>query len=111
MADDRADEPRKLSAECLAKAQQTSDLNLRAPLLGMAQRWLDLAHGEFNPAELDVWNYYLIQTKIGHELKTYFELTQGVPRVIADLLVQVDANSGRKAPRAAFSPDGHFTPG
>ena len=53
MPDDRAGARRKLAAECLAVAQQTSDLKLRASLLGMAQRWLDLANAGFNPAEPD----------------------------------------------------------
>jgi hypothetical protein len=43
MAEDRAQELRRLAAECLTLAQQALDLNIRMSLLDMAQKWLDLS--------------------------------------------------------------------
>jgi hypothetical protein len=40
---DRSRERRRFAAECLALAQRTADLNARASLIDMAQKWLDLA--------------------------------------------------------------------
>jgi hypothetical protein len=41
---DRSQERRQFAAECLALAQRAVDFNVRASLIGMAQKWLDLAH-------------------------------------------------------------------
>jgi hypothetical protein len=69
MPDERSHERRKLAGECFARAQQTSDLNVRAHLLSIAERWLDLANEEFNPAQPNVWKktFYqrIIQTESG----------------------------------------------
>jgi hypothetical protein len=43
MRDDRSTERRQFAAECLAVARQTADPNIRASLVGMAQKWLELA--------------------------------------------------------------------
>ena len=43
MSDDRSRERRRLAAESLALAKDTSDTDVRAFLLAMAQKWLDLA--------------------------------------------------------------------
>jgi hypothetical protein len=43
MRDDRSTERRHFAAECLALARQTADLNARAALIAMAQKWLELA--------------------------------------------------------------------
>jgi hypothetical protein len=97
MPDDRARARRKFAAECLAIAQQTSDLKLRASFLTMAQRWLSLANAEFNPAEPNRWDntFYRfdIQTKIGRELQTYFEVPHKLPLQQLLLLMQFDAHS------------------
>jgi hypothetical protein len=80
-----------------AVAQQTSDLKLRASLLTMAQRWLALANAEFNPAEPDLWDktfyHFKIQSKIGRELQSHFELPRQLPHQVSTLLMQIDANS------------------
>jgi hypothetical protein len=97
MPDDRAGARRKLAAECLAVAQRTSDLKLHASLLGMAQRWLDLANAGFNPAEPDASDKALynlaIQAKIGQGLQSHFELPRQLPHQISALLMQIHANS------------------
>jgi hypothetical protein len=41
----RAKEYRATAAECVRLAQETNDLSLKAMLLVMAQRWLELAKG------------------------------------------------------------------
>jgi hypothetical protein len=46
---DRSQERRQFAAECLALAQRASDLKVRASLIDMAQKWLELA-GERNQA-------------------------------------------------------------
>jgi hypothetical protein len=61
---DRSHERRQFAAECLALAQRASDVNVRASLIDMAQKWLELAGetcgdrvlrdvvGEFNQRQL-----------------------------------------------------------
>jgi hypothetical protein len=97
MPDDRTRVRRTLAAECLAVAQQTSDLKLRASLLGMAQRWLALANAECNPAEPDcsdkTFYYFQIQAKIGQELQSHFEVPDQLPPQLAALLMQIHADS------------------
>jgi hypothetical protein len=50
MPDERSIDRRTFATERFARAQQTHDLNLRAPL-STAQRSLDLANEEFNPSQ------------------------------------------------------------
>ena len=73
MPDNPSHKRRELAAQCLAFAEQTSDLNVRAKLVAMAQKWLDLANDEFGSHELDAWNktfyHRAIQTKIGKEFR------------------------------------------
>jgi hypothetical protein len=40
---DRSQERRQFAVECLALAQRAADFNVRASLIDMAQKWLDLA--------------------------------------------------------------------
>jgi hypothetical protein len=42
----RFQERRRLAAECLARARQVSDATVRASLLGMAQKYLELANDQ-----------------------------------------------------------------
>jgi hypothetical protein len=74
-------------------AKRASDTNIRACLVEMAWKWLDLA-------ELDEWNNWekawrvcAIQTNIGRKLRSQFELPQEMPPPILALLVQIDAAS------------------
>jgi hypothetical protein len=43
MRNGRFVERRQFAAECLALARQAADLNIRAALISMAQKWLELA--------------------------------------------------------------------
>jgi hypothetical protein len=67
MPDNPSRKRRELAAQCLALAEQTYDLNVRAKLVAMAQKWLDLANDKFGSHELDAWNktfyHRAIQTK------------------------------------------------
>jgi hypothetical protein len=71
MPGDRSREYRRLASGCLALARQNSDLQARASLLIMAQRWLDLAE----LAEHNAYNRSLqrlaVQAAIGENLRPY----------------------------------------
>jgi hypothetical protein len=71
MLADRSRERRQHASECLALAKQASDADVRASLVEMAWKWLDLA-------ELDEWDNWqkalAIQTKIGQGLGAQYEL-------------------------------------
>jgi hypothetical protein len=89
MSGDRSRERRRLAAECLEVAKRTSDAGVRASLLEMAQRWLDLAE----LCEHDAWNQKLrlraLQAAIGKELRVHYELPQQLPHRILALLMQL----------------------
>jgi hypothetical protein len=74
MPDDPSRKRRELAAQCLAFADQTSDFNLRAKLVAMGQKWLDLANDERGSHELDAWNktfyHCAIQTKLGQDFRS-----------------------------------------
>jgi hypothetical protein len=69
MPDEYSIDRRRFAAERFARAQQTTDLNVRMHLLPTAEKWLDFANEEFNQAEPSVWNktfyHRIIQTKSG----------------------------------------------
>jgi hypothetical protein len=75
----------------LALARDTSDFALRASLVEMAQKWLDLAE----LCEHDGWNEALrmraIQAAIGQELRSRYELPRALPPHILALLIGLDA--------------------
>jgi hypothetical protein len=50
---DRSDEFRKAANDCLELARRTPDAATRVSLLGMAQRWFDLAKGSPSQAGFD----------------------------------------------------------
>jgi hypothetical protein len=72
-------------------AKRASDVSVRAILIEIAWKWLDLA--ELN--EWDSWEKTRrvrdIQTNIGRELRAQFDLPQELPPPILALLVQIDA--------------------
>jgi hypothetical protein len=72
-------------------AKRASDANSRAFLVETAWKWLDLA-------ERDGWDNWqkalrlrAIQTKIGQELRSQYELPDGLPHGIVTLLMQLNA--------------------
>ena len=90
MADNRSRELRRLVAECLTSARKTSDLQVRASLLEMAQKRLDLAE----LCEHDAWNEALrlraLQAAIGRELRVQYGLPRELPHGILTLLMQLN---------------------
>jgi len=72
-------------------ARQNSDSGVRASLLEMAQKWLDVAERY----EHDRWNETLrlraLQAAIGQELRAQYELPQDLTHRILTLLMQLNA--------------------
>ena len=103
MSSDRSRARRQLAAECLAAAKKTSDVQVRASLVEMAQKWLDLAER----CEHDAWNTNLrlraLQAAIGEELRAQYELPQELPHQLLTLLMQLNAEQEGKA-REEFLP-------
>jgi hypothetical protein len=103
MSVDRSRERRQLAAERLIFATQMTDWKFRASVLGMTQRWLDLA----DPPEPDALDKALrlraVQTKIGKELRAQYELPQELPHGILTLLMQLNAEQDGKAREATAS--------
>jgi len=86
MAGDRSRELRRLAAECLTLARQCSDPGVRASLLEMAQKRLDLAE----LCEHSAWNEPLrlraLQAAIGQQLRTQIELPQELDQRLLTIL-------------------------
>ena len=97
MSDDRSRERRRLAAECLALAKDTSDTDVRAFLLAMAQKLLDLAEQD----ERDNWEKVIrlraIQSEIGRALRANYVLPREVPHRILTLLMQLNDGNGNGA--------------
>jgi hypothetical protein len=101
MSGDRSRERRQLAAERLIFAQQMADWKIRASVLGMTQRWLDLAE----PREPDAFDKALrlraIQTKLGQKLRAHYglpeELSHGILRLLMQLNAPQDGESGATA--------------
>ena len=91
MSGDRSRTRRQLAAECFALAQQTFDANLRASLVGMAQKWLDLA--ELGPQEHDEALFRAIRAKIGEELREQYKLPPELTHRMLTLLMQLDGQN------------------
>ena len=95
MSVNRSRQRRQHACECLAMAKRASDVNIRACLVEMAWKWLDLA-------ELDEWDNWqkalrlrAIQTKIGQELRSQYELPDELPHGILTLLMQLNEQNSR----------------
>ena len=88
MAGDRSRELRRLAAECLTLARQTSDDRARASLLAMAQTWLDLA--EFHQRSV---HHHVVRTTIGKELESLYRLPHCLPPHFLALLAQLSTAS------------------
>jgi hypothetical protein len=95
MAGPRSEEYRRLAAECLTMARESSDDNIRPSLAEMAQRWLDLAE----LAEHGAWNKSMrrveIQAAIGDGLRKLYRLSPSLPPHLLALLAQLNAENTR----------------
>ena len=80
-----------MAAECLAAARQTFDAGVRASLVEMAQRYLDLAER----SEHDGWNEALrlraMEAAIGQEIRALYAPPEHIPHRLFTLLMQLDA--------------------
>ena len=93
MLGDRSRERRRMAAECLALARQISDSGLRASIVEMAQKWLDLAE----LSDHEKWNNGLrlraVEAAIGRELRSLYELPHKLPHRHLALLMQLNAET------------------
>jgi hypothetical protein len=94
MLGDRSRERRRLAAECLAVAKQTSDSGVRASLVELAQKWLDLAELSEHDGSNEALRLRALEAAIGYELRALFELPQSLPHGLLTLLMQLNALSG-----------------
>jgi hypothetical protein len=92
MAGDRSRELRRFAAECLALARQTSDLRVRASLLEIAQKRIDLAELGEHDTSNEALRLRALQAAIGEKLRVQFALPRELPHRILTLLVQLDAD-------------------
>jgi hypothetical protein len=80
-----------MAAECLAAARQTFDAGVRASLVEMAQRYLDLAER----SEHDGWNEALplraMEAAIGQELRALYPPPEHIPHRLFTILMQLDS--------------------
>jgi hypothetical protein len=99
MPGDRSRERRRLAAERLIFAKQMNDWRIRASVLGMTQRWLDLAQPS-EPVALDeALRLRAIQTNIGRALRAQFDLPREMPYRILTLLIQICAPQTERVTR------------
>ena len=102
---DRSHKRRQLAAECLALAQHCADMNIRASLLLMSQKWLDLA--ELGSRQQDIVDLRAIQTQLGRELRALYELPRQLPHRLFMLLMQLNEQlEGEPAPNASNNREG-----
>jgi hypothetical protein len=92
MSDDRSREQRHLAAEFMATAQLITDSNIRAYILALAQKWLDLAEGGSGQLEDLEQATCLrnIRIRIGQELRATYDLPPGLPDRMLALLMQLE---------------------
>jgi hypothetical protein len=110
MCDDRSRERRQLAAQRLIFAKQMADWRIRASVLGMTQRWLDLAEPREEPDGLDkALRLRAIQTKIGREFRAQYQLPQELPHGILTLLLQINAPPDRENSETAGNGDRLWT--
>jgi hypothetical protein len=92
MSADPSRERRRLAAEFMATAKLITDSKIRASILALARKWLDLAErGSSQQEALDrVACLHDIQTKIGQELRATYDLPQHLPHRMLMLLMQLN---------------------
>ena len=90
MSSDRSHERRQLAAERLVFAQQMTDWRDRASVLGMTQRWLELAESSNHGALDEALRLQAIQTEIGSRLRAHYQLPCDLPHQLLTLLMQLN---------------------
>jgi hypothetical protein len=100
MSGEGSRERTQLAAARLIFAKQMADWKIRPSVLGMTQRWLDLAE-LCEPYTLDkVLHLRSIQMKVGHELREHYELPEELPHGILTLLMQLNDQQHGEHPAA-----------
>ena len=75
----------------MATAKLITDSKIRASILALAQKWLDLAERGLSQQEADRAACLRdIQTKIGQELRATYDLPQDLPHQMLMLLMQLN---------------------
>jgi hypothetical protein len=90
MSSDHSHERRQLAAERLIFARQMTDWRIRASVLGMTQRWLDLADPRDQNALDEALRLQAIQTEIGSRLRAHYQLPCDLPHELFTLLMQLN---------------------
>jgi hypothetical protein len=99
MPDDWAQSYRRSAAKRLAQARQASDLQMRASLMLMAQRWLEQAKLIEQSALEQPLRHRAIQCGIGSRLKGLYQPLHCLPPDFIALLSQLDRrDDGRTRP-------------
>jgi hypothetical protein len=95
---DRVREQRRLAAEFMATAKLITDSKIRASILALARKWLDLAErGSSQQEALDRAACLRdIQTTIGQELRATYDLPQEISHRMGTLLVQLNDQPDRE---------------
>jgi hypothetical protein len=99
MSADSSRERRRLAAEFMATARLITDSKIRASILALAQKWLDLADRGLSQQEALDRAACLrdIRTKIGQELLATYDLPQELPHRMLMLLMQLnDQQEGKR---------------
>jgi hypothetical protein len=78
-------------------AKRASDVNIRACLVEMAWKWLDLAELDESDDWEKAWRVRAIQRNIGRELRAQLDLPQKMPPPMLALLTQIDASRNAKS--------------
>jgi hypothetical protein len=93
MSGDWSRERRRMAAECLALARQTSDAGIRASLVAMAQKWLDLAELSEHDGRNECLRLRALGAAIGQELRHLFEPPATLPHHLLALVMQLNVQS------------------
>jgi hypothetical protein len=98
MSADRSREQRRVAAEFMATASLITDSNIRASILALAEKWLDLAkRGTDQPEALDrAACLRKIQTKIGQQLRANYDLPQELSDRMLALLMELNAQQNEE---------------
>jgi hypothetical protein len=82
-----------MAAECLATAKQTFDAGIRASLVEMAQRYLDLAERCEYDGRNEALRLRALEAAIGQELRALYAPPEHMPHRLFTLLMQLDAQA------------------
>jgi hypothetical protein len=85
-----------MAAECLVVAKQTSDLRVRASLLELAQKWVDLAELSEHAGPSEGPGLGACEAAIGAELRTLYKPPRSLPPRLFALLIQLNLSDGVK---------------